>query len=431
MTVKIRHFFSSQKTCSCSMTGVWRAVACMTGVVVIFHSPRACTHIGRTMDMGSYYRGFADGYPEKMQAVPLLCSQLEEKQAIFGGAEKLRECINFVAKQYKNSCQCIVVANSCVSGVIGDDVDAIVEEAEAELGIPVLTVGCYGFLGSEFYDGYIQMTNKLVDRFLKQQEKIPGTAIILGDNGGPWNERNVEVVRILEGLGLKILGQFPSYMSLDELQKVTQAEVSVIVGGYGRNLADMTELSHKLEERFGVRSLGAIPGNLEKTISWLRARAKEFNCEAKVEEFIAAEEENFNNKLAKFQTRTAGKKTVLCLGRSLRYYHPSYVLNVISLLELDLLGIAFLEGTSKKNEEEVKEILEKLTDVPIVDADAAEKLLQKADVVITTSELKANYRQVYVPLVGSSGAWGQLNFMKAIYDVLRSCKLGGGVTYVR
>lgn len=431
MSVKIRHFFNSQKTCSCSMTGVWRAVACMSGVVVIFHSPRACTHIGRTMDMGSYYRGFADGHPEKMRSIPLLCSQLEEKQAIFGGAEKLRECINFAAKQYKSSCKCLVVANSCVSGVIGDDVEAVVEEAEEELGIPVLTVDCYGFLGSEFYDGYIKMTNKLVERFLKPQEHIPHTAIVLGDNGGPWNERNLEVVRILEGLGLKILGQFPSYMALDELQRVTQAEVSVIVGGYGRNLEDMTELAKTLEERFGVRSLGAIPGSLEKTIVWLRNRAKEFACEERVEGFIEAEEQRFAAKVTKFQTRTAGKKTVLCLGRSLRYYHPSYILEVIKLLKLDLLGIAFLEGTSAKNESEVKEILENLTEVPIVKAEEAEKLLQRADIVITTSELKADYRQVYVPLVGSSGAWGQLNFMNAIYNVLRSCKLGGGITYVR
>lgn len=431
MAVKIRHFFNAQKTCSCSMTGVWRAVACMTGIVVIFHSPRACTHIGRTMDMGAYYRSYADCHPEKMRAVPLLCSQLEEKHAIFGGAERLRQCIDYVAKAYKDSCRCIVVANSCVSGVIGDDVEAVVEEAEEELGLPVLTVGCYGYLGSEFYDGYIQMTRKLVDRFFTAQEKKTRTAVILGDNGGPWNERNIEVAKILEGLGLEILGQFPSYMSFEDLHKVTQAEFSVIVGGYGRNLTDMTGLASTLEERYGVKSLGAIPGTLEQTIAWLRERGQELDCEEAVENFIKFEQEAFAAKVAKFQLRTAGKKTVLCLGRSLRYYHPADILTIINLLKLDLLGVAFLEGAASENEAEVRTILKDLTTAPIVAAEEAEQLLKEADVVITTTELKENLRQVYVPLVGSSGALGQLNFMRAIYDVLRSRKLGGGITYVR
>lgn len=431
MAVKTRHFFNSQKTCSCSMTGVWRAVACMTGIVVIFHSPRACTHIGRTMDMGSYFRSYADYHPEKMASVPLLCSQLEEKEAIFGGADKLRVCINYVAKKYKDSCKCIVVANSCVSGVIGDDVESITEEAEEELGLPVITVDCYGFLGSEFYDGYIKMTHKLVERFLKPQIKIPNSVIVLGDNGGPWNERNIEAYKMLKALGLNILGQFPSYMPLNELDKVTQAEVSVIVGGYGRNLHDMTELANELETKFGVKSLGAIPGDLEKTKSWLNEKAREFSREADIERFLVEEEESFKQKVAKYLVRTQGKNTVLCLGRSLKYYHPGFVLDILEKLKMNLQGIVFLESYSPKESKELEKMLKTLTSVPILEGELANKALNEADLVITTTELKQNLKQVYLPLVGSSGAWGQLNFMQAIYNVLRSYKRGGGITYVR
>ena len=65
------------------MPGVWRAVAYMDGVVVIFHSPRACAHIARTMDINTHYRAMGDGRKEERASVPLLSSQLEEKHSIF------------------------------------------------------------------------------------------------------------------------------------------------------------------------------------------------------------------------------------------------------------------------------------------------------------------------------------------------------------
>ena len=89
MAIKTKRFLSSRKSCSCSMPGVWRAVAYMDGVVVIFHSPRACAHVARTMDINSQYRTLSEGRSENRASVPLLCSQMEEKESIFGGVERL------------------------------------------------------------------------------------------------------------------------------------------------------------------------------------------------------------------------------------------------------------------------------------------------------------------------------------------------------
>ena len=81
MAIKTKRFLSSRKSCSCSMPGVWRAVAYMDGVVVIFHSPRACAHVARTMDINSQYRTLSEGRCEDRASVPLLCSQMEEKDS--------------------------------------------------------------------------------------------------------------------------------------------------------------------------------------------------------------------------------------------------------------------------------------------------------------------------------------------------------------
>lgn len=143
MAVRTKRFIGKNKSCSCSMPGVWRAAAFCDGFAVIFHSPRACAHVARSMDINAHYRSIAAGYGEYLAAVPLVSSQLEEKHSIFGGTERLKQCIRWVVEKYNP--QCIVIANSCVAGVIGDDVESVGLEAEMEFNLPVITVNTYGF----------------------------------------------------------------------------------------------------------------------------------------------------------------------------------------------------------------------------------------------------------------------------------------------
>ena len=140
MAIKTRRFYSARKSCSCSMPGVWRAVAYMNGAVVVFHSPRACAHVARTMDINSQYRTLSENEREQWGSVPLLSSQLQEKDAIFGGVARLEKCLRFAIETYKP--KCLMIANSCVAGVIGDDVESVAREVEEEYNVPILTVEC-------------------------------------------------------------------------------------------------------------------------------------------------------------------------------------------------------------------------------------------------------------------------------------------------
>ena len=136
MAIKTRRFYSARKSCSCSMPGVWRAVAYMDGAVVVFHSPRACAHVARTMDINSQYRTLSENEREQWGSVPLLSSQMQEKDAIFGGVARLEKCLRFAIETYKP--KCLMIANSCVAGVIGDDVESVAREVEEEYNVPIL-----------------------------------------------------------------------------------------------------------------------------------------------------------------------------------------------------------------------------------------------------------------------------------------------------
>ena len=56
MALKTKWLLSADCPASCTMTGVWRAVAYDEGCVVIFHGPAGCVHVASTMDLGNHYR---------------------------------------------------------------------------------------------------------------------------------------------------------------------------------------------------------------------------------------------------------------------------------------------------------------------------------------------------------------------------------------
>ena len=236
MAIKTKRMLSKTKSCSCSMPGVWRAAAYCSGAAVIFHSPRACAHVARSMDISAQYRALANGAAENLKSIPVVSSMLQEKHSIFGGADRLRACIEDVVNTYRP--KCLIIANSCVAGVIGDDVEAVGKESEVKYGIPVLTVPCYGFLDGEYYQGYFAVAEQLAERFLHKQPKVENTALLIGDNGGPWGHYAKEVKRLLAYFSIKVIGQFPGYVPINELPQITAASFSIILGGRGQTITD-------------------------------------------------------------------------------------------------------------------------------------------------------------------------------------------------
>lgn len=62
------------------MPGVWRAAAYCSGAAVIFHSPRACAHVARSMDISAQYRALANGAAENLKSIPVVSSMLQSRQ---------------------------------------------------------------------------------------------------------------------------------------------------------------------------------------------------------------------------------------------------------------------------------------------------------------------------------------------------------------
>ena len=109
----------------------------------VVHGPIGCA--AYTWDI----RGSLSSGPELHRLS--FCTDLQEKDVIFGGAEKLYKSLIELIDYYEP--KAAFIYSTCIVGVIGDDVGAVCRRVAAEKGIPVLPVHSEGFKGTK-KDGY-------------------------------------------------------------------------------------------------------------------------------------------------------------------------------------------------------------------------------------------------------------------------------------
>ena len=340
----------------------------------------------------------------------------------------MEACLDYALQEYKP--QCLVIANSCVAGVIGDDVEAVARKKEAQYGVPVLQLDCCGFLDGEYYQGYYGMSELLIKRFFKPAPKEAGSVLLLGDNGGPWGHYATEVTRLLQALQVKVIGQFPGYMPFKALPRATSAEAVIILGGRGQSHEGLSKIASLLKEGFGMPYLDQYPVGWQRTQAWLVAVGKLLQREELAAKALLQEKQHFDAALAKYLPVTKGKRVVLCIGRLLKYFHPESVLETIRLLQMYLTGIILLDAYDKAEREKMLQALAPAVQTQIYSAAAGEPLLEAADLVLTTHELQnESIKQIFLPMLPKVGTTGELEFMELIYRRLAS-RIKGGLSYV-
>ena len=437
-----RWLFTKNRSYSCTMSGAWRAVAFCTGCAVIFHSPLGCTHVASLMDMGAQYRSIGDRSRETMDAVPLVSSNLREKDCIFGGTNRLRSCIAYVMGTYAP--RCLIIATSCVAGVIGDDVQQEADDAEAEYQIPVLCVPYGGFLGGEYADGYFQTLRLIAQRFLRPQAKQPGSVLLLGDQMGPWGQYAREVKRLLEYFDLEVRWQFPGYVPFAEWPDMTSASLLIPLNYAGQTQGGLEQAVREWEKDFGTPAVHDIyPVGWKNTCLWLRRIAELTGNPARGETAISAEEKRLADNVAPLLHTTKGKKAVLGIGRGPRWYNPSETLETIYRLQLHLSAVVLYDKLQPEEKEATRRTVQQWLEakapapssggtlsVPILENAESQQNIDRADILLTTDEImNTKARQLFIPMVPLAGTEGELVLMRSIYRLL--CRYGakGGIVY--
>lgn len=431
MEPRTKWLVPKKSSCSCTMSGVWRAVSFCKGCAVIFHSPSGCMHVASTMDTGSYYRSVADLHPEYIDMVPLVSSNIRERDSIFGGISRLHGCISYIMETYKP--ECIFIASSCVAGVIGDDIDAEAEGAEMEYGIPVIPINYAGFLGGEYGDGYYKTAQVIIDRFLKPCPKNEKSVLLLGDQMGPWGQYAQEITRLVGGLGFTVKWQFPGYVPFKRWKDIAGAAYSVLLGNAGSGNDRLSDMAKVMEDRFGIKTLGPIfPTGWENTKQWIAAFSELAGVEEKGLVLLEAEEKRLTSYVKQISHVTKGKRAVIGIGRSPRWYDPKDTVEMVLRMQMELPAVVVYDNLTDDEIQWMTERIRRVSSVRIMTSREAKGVIEEADLLLTTNQMvNIGVKQFFIPMVPMAGTGGEIAMMRTMYRLL--CRYGnkGGIAYAK
>ena len=123
----------------CAFDGASIALVPITDVAHLVHAPIACggNSWGARGSLSSGSTMYKMGFT----------TDLSENDIIFGGEKKLYRAILEVQERYHPAA--VFVYNTCVTALIGDDLEAVCQKASAKAGIPVVPINSPGFAGTK------------------------------------------------------------------------------------------------------------------------------------------------------------------------------------------------------------------------------------------------------------------------------------------
>lgn len=223
---------------SCAYDGARVVLMPITDVAHLVHGPIACA--GNSWDN----RGARSSGSQLFRRG--LTTDIMENDVIYGGEGKLKESILEIATRHDP--KAIFVYATCVSSLIGDDVDKVCQEAEAELTIPVIAVNCPGFLGDKNIGNRIAgevLFERVIGTGEGSDEKIPLAINLIGEYniaGDIWG-----VIPDLKNLGITLLTAITGDAKFEDLRSAHRASLNVLICS-----KSLTNLVRKMEIRYGI-----------------------------------------------------------------------------------------------------------------------------------------------------------------------------------
>jgi len=307
--------------------------ACMTVLVqdgaVISHGPVGCSsclhEFAFTYRVNSPLRGLEKPAPRKIYS-----TNLTEKETVYGGGVKLLAAIREVYGRAKP--KAIFVLTTCAAGIIGEDVESVCDEAEADIGIPVVAIFCEGFRSTVWTTGFDAGYHGIARKLVK-----------------PPRKRRDDMINVINFWGSDVFkdwfapfGAVPNYITpystIDSLAWSSEAAATVqacsTLGSY---------LGAALEQEFGVPELPtAPPYGIAQTDRWFRALGKLLKKEDVAERVIAGKRAEYLPKIEALKEKIRKHAD----GRTLTAYvtggaaHGHALLSVLGELGIQAVGAA-------------------------------------------------------------------------------------------
>ncbi|QDR79307.1 nitrogenase component 1 [Sporomusa termitida] len=327
---------------SCDAGCALNQLASISDVAVINHAPSGCTAGASTTIV--HYTQLAAKRGIEYNTV-FLGTDMDEADTIFGATEGLRQIISETYNRYKP--KAIFVGTSCVSGIIGEDVDSVVAELSPELPIPLVPVHCEGFKSRVWASGFDAADHAVLTGIVKPpQNKKP----VINFKNFNESARN-EIIRIFANFGVEPFF-FYANSTVEELSRLSEALATVsICGTLG------TYLGNGLEQEYGVPYVRTInPLGVAGFEIWLREIGRVIHKQEEVEAYIERERAFYLPKIEAVKKELKGLRAVLGMGASFAFQ----VSRVLQELGIEVVWVASWHYDTKYDDNELPPYLDYL-----------------------------------------------------------------------
>jgi nitrogenase molybdenum-cofactor synthesis protein NifE len=286
----------------CAFDGAMIALVPIADAAHLVHGPIACA-------------GNSWGGRGSLSSGPTLykmgfTTDLNENDIIFGGEKRLYKAILDIQQRYSPAA--IFVYSTCVTALIGDDLDAVCQKAAEKTGTPVIPVNSPGFIGSKNLGNRVG-GEALLEYVVGTREPdytTPYDINLIGEYniaGELWN-----VLPLFEKLGIRVLAQITGDGRYHDIACAHRAKLNVMICSKA-----LINMARKMEEKYGIPYIEESFYGVEDMNRCLRNVAAKLGdpvLQQRVEHLIAAETEQMNEALIPYRQRLKGKRVVLYTG---------------------------------------------------------------------------------------------------------------------
>lgn len=396
----------------CAFEGAQIALFPFADVIHLVHSPATC--IGASWET----RQTLTSFNGENNTVTGYTTDVNTNDVIFGGDKKLEDAIDYIVEN-KNP-KGIFVYETCVTAMIGDDMDNVCARMQEKHGIPVVVIHSPGFVGGKNLGSRLggeSILHQLIGT--KEPKEIHPFGInLIGEynvTGDMW-----QYTPILEKIGIKVVSTLAGDGRIENIQMAHTAKLNVIVCA-----KSLISLTRKMQENYQIPYISISFYGKRDTTNAIRSIVNAFGDEElskRAEKIIKEEETKLEKELIPYKKVLEGKKAILNTGGNKTWSIAS---------ALQDIGIDVIATSVKKATLEDKEICAKYVDILMTDPGTEQaKLIDEHNVDIllaggrslyTAIKKKVAFVDVNQEKKISYGAYGGLvNLAKDVSDAVNN-----------
>ncbi|MDA8259499.1 MAG: nitrogenase iron-molybdenum cofactor biosynthesis protein NifE [Betaproteobacteria bacterium] len=328
----------------CAFDGAKIALQPITDVAHLVHGPIACE--GNSWDnrgaKSSGSRLYRTGFT----------TDINELDVVYGGEKRLFKSVKEIVDKYDPPA--IFVYQTCVTALIGDDIEAVCKAATQKFGKPVIPVNAPGFVGNK------NLGNKLAGEALldyvigtaEPETTTPYDINIIGEYnlaGELW-----QVKPLLDEMGVRILSCISGDAKYQEVAYSHRAKAAMMVCSKA-----MINIARKMDERYqipffegsfyGITDMSDSLRNIAKLLVEKGAPADLLD---RTEAIIRREEAAFWQAMEPYKDRLKGVKVLLITGGVKSWS----VVSALQEVGMEIVGTSVKKSTLE-DKQKIKELM--------------------------------------------------------------------------